>query len=431
MTTEPRAVRILRTIVETIRPHFNIELWDGTIIGNFDGPVLQIKDPSIVRQAILKPNYDTLIDVWTSGRIDIKNGTIFDLAALRSEGHLKDKIKALPKWQLLKDFPALFFAGKPEEGSRIDGKSPFVSGSDKEAITHHYDVSNEFYNLFLDERMVYTCAYFTDWSNSLDQAQADKLELICRKLRLEPGDRLLDIGCGWGAMLIYAAQNFGVTAVGVSLSEEQTSLARERIKAAGLEDKITIHLKSYADLDEKFDKISSIGMFEHVGIANYDTYFSSVNRLLKPGGLYLHHAITRRMKKNKKAFKKKSAEHLALVKYIFPGGELDHLGMSIENLEGYGFEVHDVENLREHYGKTCRIWAERLHANFEKAVAEVGYRKARLWLLYLSGCALAFERGTVQINQTLASKRKRGISAVPNTREDIYRDFKTRYISTT
>ncbi|MBB5703513.1 cyclopropane-fatty-acyl-phospholipid synthase [Ochrobactrum daejeonense] len=424
MTAESKSVRIIRTIVETLRPQFNVELWDGSVIGAFNGPTLQIKDPSIVRQIVLKPNYDSLIDVWTSGRIDIKNGTIFDLAELRTDGNLKQRIKALPKWQLLKDVPALLLAGKQKQDERIDGKSPFVSGSDKEAITHHYDVSNAFYNLFLDERMVYTCGYFTDWSNSLDQAQADKLELICRKLRLQPGDRLLDIGCGWGAMLIYAAKNFGVTGVGVSLSEEQTRLARERIKAAGLEDRITIHVKSYTELDEQFDKISSIGMFEHVGIANYDTYFSTVNKLLKPGGLYLHHAITRRMKRDKKAFKRKSAEHLALVKYIFPGGELDHLGMTVGNLEGHGFEVHDVENLREHYGRTCRLWAERLHANFEKAIAEVGYRKARLWLLYLSGCALAFERGTVQINQTLASRRKRGISAVPQTRDDIYRNFK-------
>ena len=425
MTAESKSLRIIRTIVETLRPQFNVELWDGSVIGTFNGPTLQIKDPSIVRQMVLKPNYDSLIDVWTSGRVDIKNGTIFDLAELRTDGSLKQRIKALPKWQLLKDVPALLLAGKQKEDERIDGISPFVSGSDKEAITHHYDVSNAFYNLFLDERMVYTCGYFTDWSNSLDQAQADKLELICRKLRLQPGDKLLDIGCGWGAMLIYAAKNFGVTGVGVSLSEEQTRLARERIKAAGLEDKITIHIKSYTELDEQFDKISSIGMFEHVGIANYDTYFSTVNRLLRPGGLYLHHAITRRMKRNKRAFKRKSAEHLALVKYIFPGGELDHLGMTVGNLEGHGFEVHDVENLREHYGRTCRLWAERLHAHFEKAIAEVGYRKARLWLLYLSGCALAFERGTVQINQTLASKRKRGISAVPQTRDDIYRNFKT------
>ncbi|MHC5232574.1 class I SAM-dependent methyltransferase [Brucella sp. LJL56] len=423
MTVESKSIRIIRTVVETLRPQFNIELWDGTRIGTFDGPSLMINDPTIVRQLILKPNYDSLIDIWTSGRVDISNGTIFDLANARTDGSVKNRLKELPKWQLLKDLPALLFAGKSDARAALDGKEPFVSGSSKEAITHHYDVSNEFYRLFLDERMVYTCGYFTDWANDIDQAQKDKLELICRKLRLKPGDRLLDIGCGWGALLIYAAQNFGVIGTGVSLSEAQTALARERIRLVGLDDKITIHVKSYTELDGQFDKISSVGMFEHVGITNYDSYFSTVNRLLRPGGLYMHHAITRRMKKNKKSFKRKSAEHKALVKYIFPGGELDHLGMTVENLEGYGFEVHDVENLREHYGRTCRLWCERLHSNFDKAVAEIGYPKARLWLLYLAGCSLAFERGTVQINQTLASKRKRGISAVPQTRADIYANF--------
>jgi len=423
MTVESKSVRIIRTVIETIRPQFSVELWDGTRIGKFDGATLVINDPTIVRQLILKPNYDSLIDIWVSGRVDIKNGTIFDLANAKIDGKLKQRIKELPKWQILKDLPALIFAGQQSARSAVDGKAPFVSGSNKEAITHHYDVSNEFYKMFLDERMVYTCGYFTSWENDIDQAQKDKLELICRKLRLQPGDRLLDIGCGWGALLIYAVQNFGVTGVGVSLSEAQTALARERIKAAGLEDNITIHVKSYADLDDQFDKISSVGMFEHVGIENYETYFNAVNRLLRPGGLYMHHAITRRMKKSKKAFSHKSAEHLALVKYIFPGGELDHLGMTVENLEGHGFEVHDVENLREHYGRTCRLWCERLYSNFDKAAQEVGFAKARLWLLYLAGCALAFERGTVQINQTLASKRKRGISAVPQTRADIYSNF--------
>ncbi|QND51056.1 class I SAM-dependent methyltransferase [Phyllobacterium sp. 628] len=425
MAAQESAARIIRTVIQLLEPQFAVELWNGERIGETDGPVLVINSPMAVRQLALKPNIGSIVELWISSQIDVKNGTLFDLVERGPKGKFKQKLKSLPKWQLLKDVPALLLGGGKSNLSGLDGKNPFVSGSNKEAITHHYDVSNAFYQLFLDDRMVYTCAYFTDWANSIDQAQADKLELICRKLRLQPGDRLLDIGCGWGAMLIYAAKHYGVTGTGVSLSEAQTALARERIKAEGLEDKITIHVKSYEELakdpDMQFDKISSIGMFEAVGIAHYDTYFSSVNKLLRPGGLYLHHAITRRMKRNKKTFGRKSAEHLALVKYIFPGGELDHLGMTIENLEGYGFEVHDAENLREHYGKTCRIWADRLHARFDEAIAEVGAPKARLWLLYLTGCALAFERGTVQINQTLASKRKRGISAVPQTRADLYR----------
>ena len=420
MAAQESAARIIRTVLHMLEPQFAVELWNGERIGDMDGPVLAINDPMAVRRLALKPNIGSIVELWISGQIDVKNGTLFDLVERGPKGKFKQKLKTLPKWQLLKDVPALLLGGRGTDASGVDGQKPFVSGSDKAAITHHYDVSNEFYQLFLDERMVYTCAYFTDWANSLDQAQEAKLDLICRKLRLKPGEKLLDIGCGWGAMLIHAAKHYGITGTGVSLSEAQTALARERIKAEGLEDKITIHVKSYEHLDEEFDKISSIGMFEHVGIANYDTYFSSVHRLLRPGGLYLHHAITRRMKRNKKTFGRKSAEHLALVKYIFPGGELDHLGMTIENLEGYGFEVHDVENLREHYGRTCRLWADRLHARFDEAIAEVGAPNARLWLLYLAGCALAFERGTVQINQTLASKRKRGISAVPQTRADLY-----------
>ena len=211
---------------------------------------------------------------------------------------MKTKLKALAEAAIAARSAGARLRGKAEGCRRACRRDPFVSGSNKEAIEHHYDISNDFYRLFLDERMVYTCGYFTDFANSIDQAQTDKLEHICRKLRLKPGERLLDIGCGWGAMLIYAAKHYGVIGHGVSLSEAQTRLARERIRAEGLEDRITIEVKSYLDLDGSFDKISSIGMFEHIGLANHDTYFSTIHRLLKPDGIYLHHAITRRMKRD-------------------------------------------------------------------------------------------------------------------------------------
>lgn len=419
MGLEDKAARMIRTVVQVLEPQFAVRLWSGERIGPEGGPELVINDPQAIRRIAFRPKLDSVIEMWVSGQVDVQNGNLFDLVALGTRTKLKHRLKDLPKLQLLADMPAVLF-GKPSEDSRLSGDNPFDPGSSKEAISHHYDISNEFYALFLDKGMVYTCGYFKDWSNGIDQAQYDKLDHICRKLRLQPGETLLDIGCGWGSMLIHAAKHYGVTGHGVSLSEAQTDLARERIRAEGLEDRITIEIKSYEALDGTFDKISSIGMFEHVGSANYETYFSTVGRLLKPGGLYMHHAISRRAKRGKKAFRRKSAEHLALVKYIFPGGELDHLGMSIENLEGHGFEIHDVENLREHYGRTCRLWAERLEARFDEAIKEVGAPKARLWLLYLTGCALAFERGTVQINQTLASKRVRGPSGLPPTRADLY-----------
>ncbi len=342
---------------------------------------------------------------------------------MSSRGKFKHQLKTLPKWQLIKDIPGILFGGgNRNRSSGLAKDNPFVSGSSQSAIMHHYDVSNAFYGLFLDRRMVYTCAYFKTWHNDLDQAQEDKLELVCRKLRLKPGETLLDIGCGWGSLLIYAAKHYGVVGTGVSLSEAQTALARERIAAEGLSDRITIHIKSYEHLEGQFDKIASIGMFEHVGAAHHETYFSAMHRLLKPGGLYLHHAITRRAKRTKSAWRRKTPENKVIIKYIFPGGELDHLGMSISNLEMFGFEVHDAENLREHYACTTRLWAERLQARYQDAVAEAGEPLTRLWILYLTGVSIAFARGTMQINQTLASKRVRGVSAVPQTREDLYQD---------
>jgi cyclopropane-fatty-acyl-phospholipid synthase len=421
LKAEDRAARIVRNVVNSLAPRFATQLWNGERIGPVEGPVLKINTPVAVREIARHPKLETIVELWISKAIDIENGSIFDIIDRKPEGKFKHKLKSLPKLQLMRDVPSLLFSGGELAQSSLGKTGAYVSGSDKDAIQHHYDVSNAFYRLFLDERMVYTCAYFKDWNNSLDRAQEDKLDLICRKLRLKSGETLLDIGCGWGALLIHAAEKYGVTGHGVSLSEAQTELARERIKAKGLEDKITIHIKSYEHMEGQFDKIASIGMFEHVGSAYHTTYFTAMNRLLKPGGLYMHHAISRRMKRSKKLWRKMTPENRAIIKYIFPGGELDHLGMSIANLEAHGFEVHDVENLREHYAKTTRLWAERLRARLPEAIAEAGEPKSRLWMLYLAGVSIAFERGTMQINQTLASKRQRGVSPVPQTREDLYR----------
>jgi cyclopropane-fatty-acyl-phospholipid synthase len=419
-----RAARFIRTVVDELKPGFAVRLWNGERIGPPNGSTagltLTINDSGIVGRVMRRPTVDTLVELWVSKAVDIEGGSLFDIIEQRQMDSLKARLRAMPRWKLLRDAPFLLFsAGR---GSGVDDLAGRVaSGSDKEAITHHYDISNDFYRLFLDERMVYSCGYFTDFANGIDQAQADKLDHICRKLRLKPGETLLDIGCGWGAMLIHAVKNYGVTGHGVSLSEAQTALARERIRAEGLEDKITIEVKPYAELTGTFDKISSIGMFEHIGLANHETYFRAIRRLLKPGGIYLHHAITRRMKRSARAFRRKGPGYKAMVKFIFPGGELDHIGLTADNLEANGFEVHDIENLREHYARTCRVWAERLHSRFDDAIAEVGEPKARLWLLYLTGCSLAFDGASLMIYQTVATRRTKGSSGLPPTRADLYR----------
>ncbi|RWC04529.1 cyclopropane-fatty-acyl-phospholipid synthase family protein [Mesorhizobium sp.] len=422
MEAAERAARIVRTVIETMKPGFAVKLWNGERIGPATGPVVTINDQDIVWQVMRRPNLSTLIEMWISKTIDVEDGSLFDFYALPAQGKLRAKLKSLPKLAVLRDLPAVLFSRKQMTArTDLSGRNPFVSGSNRQAIQHHYDISNAFYRLFLDDRMVYSCGYFTDFANGIDQAQNDKLDHICRKLRLKPGERLLDIGCGWGAMLIHAAKNYGVVGHGVSLSEAQTQLARERIRAEGLEDRITIEIKSYAELSGSFDKISSIGMFEHLGLANHAAYFSTIRRLLKPGGIYLHHAITRRDKGSIKKTLRKGPEFKALIKYIFPGGELDTIGMTLGNLEAHGFLVYDVENLREHYARTCRLWAERLHARFDEAIAEVGEAKARLWLLYLTGCSITFERASAQIFQTVVTKRARGPSGLPPTRADLYR----------
>jgi cyclopropane-fatty-acyl-phospholipid synthase len=404
-------------------------LWDGsTVPAGLAGDALAVvvADEGAVAALIRRPNIDTLANLWVSGRIDIRGGTIFDLVARRPHVRSRALLKSLDKRLLLRTLASFLMVRRGGEwplevihGGRVPANGG--EGANRANVQYHYDASNAFYALFLDPSMVYSCGYFTAWDSDLATAQHDKLDMICRKLRLAPDETFLDIGCGWGALVCHAARHYGVRAHGVTLSREQFDHASKRVAQAGLSGRVSLELRDYALLEGRFDKIASIGMFEHVGLANHPAYFRAVNRLLNPGGLYLHHAIARPAKRDDRRFKRRPKEYAALVRYIFPGGELDHVGMSIANLQRHGFEVHDMEAWREHYALTCRLWHDRLMARHDEAVREVGSVRTRLWLAYLAGCSLAFERNTVGIYQTLASKRVRGPSVLPPTRADLYR----------
>ncbi|HKE38336.1 MAG TPA: cyclopropane-fatty-acyl-phospholipid synthase family protein [Casimicrobiaceae bacterium] len=270
-------------------------------------------------------------------------------------------------------------------------------------IQHHYDVSNAFYRMWLDERMVYSCAYFKSEADSLDQAQAQKLDHICRKLMLKPDEEFLDIGCGWGGLIFWAAQKYGVQATGITLSRNQYDQVRLQIGALGLNGRVQVELRDYLDLptEQRYDKIASIGMFEHVGIKNYPRYFGKIHQVLKPGGLVLNHGITHNWP---------GAESLGsgigdfVEEYVFPGGQLAHVSRVIGGLAAEGLELIDGEALREHYARTLWHWVERLEANADAARREIGEEKFRVWRIYLAGSAHAFDRGWLSLFQLLAGK---------------------------
>jgi cyclopropane-fatty-acyl-phospholipid synthase len=423
--------RLLRQAATHIDADFGIRLWDGEVIPL--GPDartdlrIAINSPDVLHRLIRRPRLTTLIDLAATGDLDIEGGTLLDIAARRGEGK-KGLIKRLDKLLLVRTLWPFVFSGKakqPEavqtqayQGAQVDKDA---AGRDNKALVQfHYDLSNAFYQLFLDPEMQYSCAYFPVWDASLDTAQTAKLDMICRKLRLKPGERFLDIGCGWGGLVCHAARHYGVEAHGVTLSEAQLAFTREKIARLGLEGRVNVELKDYREVTGTFDKIASIGMFEHVGLDNHGAYFTKMRELLRPRGLLLNHAITRPAKKTERAFRRKRPEYAAIVNYIFPGSELDHIGGSVTSLERHGFEIHDVEGWREHYARTTRLWCERLYAERKAAVREVGEAKTRLWLLYLAGVSLGFERGTIGIFQTLASRRAKGASGLPPTRADLY-----------
>ena len=420
------AVRIFHRLLRGYGGSAALRLWNNTLHASSDTSptfTLVLRDPALLRRLVFDRNPVLLADAYFSGGLDLE-GDLYSAISLKT--HFEGlSLSWRDKFALLRDawrLPARTEADlKPAHtlASRIARRFSHRHSrdSDRAAISFHYDVSNEFYRLWLDEERVYSCAYFTHPEETLEQAQRNKLEHICRKLRLRPGERLLDIGCGWGALVCWAARHHGVRAHGITLSRQQLEYAQQRILTEGLQDLVTVELRDYRDLagDGVFDKVSSVGMFEHVGLANLPTYLATVRRVLRAGGLVMNHGITH----DEEGWYQTVATEF-INRYVFPDGELDCVSNIQLGMERAGFEIHDVEGLRPHYALTLRHWVQRLEAHREAALREVGEPTYRVWRLYMAACALDFEAGTTGIYQILASKPNRGEWPVPLSRGDLY-----------
>jgi cyclopropane-fatty-acyl-phospholipid synthase len=310
-------------------------------------------------------------------------------------------------------------------GGDKQGRRPLLNFShtrkrDAEAIRYHYDVSNDFYALWLDRNMVYSCAYFKTGDEDIHAAQEQKLDHICRKLRLAPGDRLLDIGCGWGALVRWAAKRYGVDATGITLSRNQHALANARIRVEGLEGRCRVLLQDYRDVpgEGTYDKISSVGMFEHVGLKNLPVYFGTIRRLLRDGGIVMNHGITS-IDPDSRSVGLGAGDFVG--KYVFPHGELPHLSLVVREMSAAGLEVMDIETLRLHYAKTLWHWSARLEANLERAREAAGEKRLRIWRTYLAGCAHGFDQRWTSIHQVVAvNTSDPRTNPLPWTREYLY-----------
>lgn len=392
---------------------------------------LVLRRPGALRGARVLPTERSVGEAYVRGDLDIE-GDIEEAGGLlrvirerlRSPSavlHFLALLRALPPGDVVDPRGARGHAGRWRGGLKHSRRR------DAAAIQYHYDVGNDFYRLFLDERMVYSCAYFREGTDDLDTAQEAKLEHICRKLRLRPGERLLDVGCGWGGLIRYAAERYSVGAVGITLSEPQAQLARDRIAAAGLAGRCSVEVRDYRDLppDTRFDKVASVGMVEHVGRSRLPTYFREAYRLLKPGGLFLNHGIVSlepapsRLRRLADRSLRRSSSFIE--RYVFPDGELVTPGETLKAAEAAGFEVRDVESLREHYSLTLRHWVRRLEAREAEAVALADRATYRIWRLYMAGSAHAFTSGRIGVVQTLLGKpRVDGSLPLPSTRRDLY-----------
>jgi cyclopropane-fatty-acyl-phospholipid synthase len=408
----------LEALLEDYRPRdFAVELWDGTRWdpepGQFCRFTWHVKHAGALRGVLRSDRQVALGEAYIFGDFDI-SGDI--LACFALGDHLATQnwstAEKLRLGALLMGLPT---ATRDVERARLRGRL-HSQARDQQAVQFHYDVSNDFYQLWLDPAMVYSCAYFKSPDDSLETAQQQKLDYICRKLRLEPGERLLDIGCGWGGLILHAAKNYGVEGVGITLSHQQLRLAEQRIERSGLTSHCQVKLLDYRDAGQlgTFDKLVSVGMVEHVGENQLPEYFERAFMLLRPGGVFLNHGIGR-------PSRSVTPEAASFIKtYVFPDSELVPISTMLQAAEGPGFEIRDVENLREHYFLTLCHWVRRLEANEAAARNMIGDLKYRIWRLYLAGCAYNMQIGEMDLYQSLLVKNDNGCSGLPLTREDWY-----------
>lgn len=390
-------------------------------VGDAPAFSLRIRNPAVIRSLLLGRDPLRFAEAYFSGDIDV-DGDLFAALTLKDQLHTL-KLSAWERLSLLLRLMGRQVARGPGHWPAL--RAPLHANAVKRhsrqenqgAISFHYDLSNDFYGLWLDEGMVYSCAYFESEADGLAQAQSAKLDHICRKLRLQPGDRFLDIGCGWGALVEHAARYYGVQAHGITLSERQFAWARERIRLAGLTDRVTVALQDYRDLQGEggYDKIASVGMFEHVGLKNLPLYFEAVQRLMRPDGLFLNHGITHQDEGWNDAISSRFIN-----RYVFPDGELDTVGNIQRVMERSRFEVLDVEALRPHYAKTLRHWVHRLDEQHARALEFVDEATYRVWRLYMAASAMEFESGGLGIYQILAGRRGAKAAGLPSTRRYMY-----------
>jgi cyclopropane-fatty-acyl-phospholipid synthase len=410
-----------------------VELADGSSLFAPRTPAratIVARDFGALRSLILGPSSAAAATAVVNGDLDVKGDVEFAIAEVENAGErLGTRDRAAIGLAALR-LPSTSSRRGDAAGRRAyrpHGRKHSLN-RDKAAVTYHYDVSNEFYSMWLDRELVYSCAYFRDPADSLDQAQLAKLDHICRKLRLRAGERFLDVGCGWGSLVRFAAREYGANAVGITLSSRQADYARARIAAEGLSDRCSVDLIDYRKISPlgEFDKAASVGMVEHVGVAMLPVYFRAVYDALVPGGLFLNHGITSQRQLGsgvarlaERIFPKKST---FIERYVFPDGDIPSLVEVIGAAESSGFEVRDVENLREHYAKTLRHWVRRLEANEAAARGTVGDETYNVWRFYMAGSAHGFSIGRMGLDQTLLVKRHPdGAAGVPPTREDLYR----------